>query len=62
MLQGNIKTGYQYIDDEMENIKNQLPLGEREKLEKLCGNIYSAAYDEGYYNSKIEQPYPYNEH
>jgi hypothetical protein len=41
-------TGYSYIDEEIDRIKNNLPKEKQEKFDKIYKEIYSLAFCEGY--------------
>ena len=41
-------TGYNYIDSEIDTIKDRLSKDEQEKLDKLCEQIRSVGFSEGY--------------
>lgn len=41
-------TGYSYIDEEINHIKNNLSQEEQEKFDKIYEQIYSLAFYEGY--------------
>lgn len=45
-------TGYSYIDEVIEQIKNTLPDKEKKSFDKMCKNIYLAGITEGLNRSK----------
>jgi len=45
-------TGYSYIDEIIEEIKNNLPDNEKKSFDKMCKNIYLAGITEGLNRSK----------
>ena len=45
-------TGYAYIDEVIEDIKNNLPDNEKKSFDKMCKNIYLAGITEGLNRSK----------
>ena len=45
-------TGYSYIDEVIEEIKNTLPDKEKKSFDKMCKNLYLAGITEGLNRSK----------